>query len=128
MSYNVLLVTFSLNNPLRNYEQFFVTLRGTSIQWWHYIPQTCIVVTTLNLDELAFRLGAHIEGTDSLLIVPIGPDSSGQLPMEAWNWINQVTGSNRRPSAGTLPERAAAASVPPRGSLAEALTKTLKGE
>ena len=106
MTINALLVTFSLNNQFKDYESFFVTLKGTSQQWWHFIPQTFIVATTLNLDELALKLGPHIEPTDSLLIVPVGPDTAGQLPIPAWNWINQVTGSTRRPRAASLSDPA----------------------
>lgn len=97
MKANVLLVTFSLNNKLNTYESFFVTLRGVAWQWWHYIPQTMMVVTPLTLDQLASKLNPLIETTDALLIVPVGPDTAGQLPTEAWKWINSVTGSKRIP-------------------------------
>jgi hypothetical protein len=96
---NVLLVTFVLRNANRNYETFFVTLRGYALQWWHYIPQTVVVVTNLTIDELTDKLFPHCEPNDSFLITAIGPDVNGLLPLEAWDWINQVTGSRRTPTA-----------------------------
>jgi hypothetical protein len=39
----LLLVTFSLRNQSKDYESFFVALRGNALQWWHFIEQTCVV-------------------------------------------------------------------------------------
>lgn len=89
---NLLLVTFSLRNQLRNYDQFFVSLRGNSIQWWHFIEQTCVVLTKYNKEELAERLYPYMEATDSLLIVKVTPNEyQGWLPNEAWSWLDRAS-------------------------------------
>lgn len=86
---NLLLVTFSLRNQLRDYGEFFVALRGNALQWSHYIEQTYIVYTSYDQNELASKLYPHMEATDALLIVKINPyEYQGWLPKEAWEWIN----------------------------------------
>jgi hypothetical protein len=96
----LLLVTFSLRNPLKNYESFLVTLRGNARQWCHYIEQTMIVLTPYSQSDLYHKLIPHIETNDSLLIVPM-PDAtqlSGMLPKEAWEWIHAVSMARKPPS------------------------------
>jgi hypothetical protein len=89
---NVLLVTFSLRNPLKDYDNFFVAVRGNSVQWLHYIEQTCIVTTAYDVHTYAQKLIPYIEITDSLLVTPIEPfNYQGILPQAAWDWLNQVS-------------------------------------
>jgi hypothetical protein len=89
---NFFLVTFALRNPYKDYSQFLVALRGNSIQWWHYIPQTCVVTTLHDVQGLSDCLRPHLESTDSLLIVRVTPhDMQGWLPKESWDWLNQVS-------------------------------------
>jgi hypothetical protein len=90
---NLLLVTFSLRNPQKDYEPFFVALRGNCYQWCHYIEQTMMVATPYSPAELQKKLLPHIELSDPVLIVPM-PDAqqlAGILPREAWDWLYEVT-------------------------------------
>jgi hypothetical protein len=90
---NLLLITFALRNPKRDYSQFFVTLRGNALQWWHYIEQTCLVTTFNDVEKYTMLLVPYIEPTDSLLVVKITPQQyQGWLPRDAWDWINKVSG------------------------------------
>ena len=86
---NILLVTFALRNPLKDYDSFFVALRGNAAQWLHYIDSTIIVYTPYSPDELIHRLLPHFEATDSILIVPITLPINGWLPPDAWKWITE---------------------------------------
>jgi hypothetical protein len=89
---NFFLVTFSLRNQARDYNQFFVALRGNALQWWHFIEQTCVITTTLDIRSLTNALLPYIEATDSLLIIPMTPHQmQGWLPTNAWEWLNQVS-------------------------------------
>src|SRR6266403_939084 len=91
---NLLLVTFALRNKYRDYEPFFVELRGNSVNWWHFIAQSTVVSSYLDADTFAKKLTQHIETTDSLLVVKIEPHQfQGWLPLEAWNWLNSVSES-----------------------------------
>jgi hypothetical protein len=102
----VLLVTFSLRNTLKNYDDFFVALRGNALNWWHFIEQTCVVSTYLDADSFARKLYPHIEATDSLLVAEIRPhEFQGWLPRAAWDWLNQVSraASSKPPTLPGLP-------------------------
>ena len=84
---NLLLVSFALRNAQRNYDSFFVTLRGNSAQWLHYIDSAVVVYTPYSPDDLITRLIPHFEATDSVIIVPVTRPLNGWLPQEAWDWI-----------------------------------------
>jgi hypothetical protein len=102
---NLLLVTFSLRNPAKDYDPFFVALRGNSVQWCHYIEQTMIVSTPYSATDLQKKLVPCIELTDNLLIVPM-PDAillTGLLPREAWNWLHAVSKVRREESLPPIP-------------------------
>jgi hypothetical protein len=91
---NLLLVTFALRNKHRDYEQFFVELRGNSVNWWHFIGQTAVVSSHLDADSFAKKLIQQIETTDSLLVVKVEPHQfQGWLPPQAWDWLNSVSES-----------------------------------
>jgi hypothetical protein len=84
---NLLLITFALRNKLRDYDSFFVAIRGNALQWWHYIETSYVVVTTYGPTEMANRLALHIEPTDSILVIPVTAPMNGWLPPEAWTWL-----------------------------------------
>lgn len=88
---NFLLVTFALRNQLRDYDSFFVALRGNSQQWLHYIDNTFLLYTPFSPDELINRLVPHFEATDSVIIVHVTQPMSGWLPPDAWKWIYERT-------------------------------------
>jgi hypothetical protein len=84
-------------NPTKDYDPFFVALRGNCYQWCHYIEQTMMVSTPYSATDLQRKLVPCIEITDALLIVPM-PDATqlaGLLPREAWDWLHAVTKARR---------------------------------
>lgn len=89
----LLLVTFALTNPGKDYDPFFVTLRGSVLQWWHFIAQTCVVATNQTVNELSAQLLPHIDQqTDFFVVVELQPHQfQGWLPKAAWDWFNQVS-------------------------------------
>jgi hypothetical protein len=92
MTINLLLVTYALRSESKDYETFFVTLRGNAVQWWHFFDKTHIVATQHDARALRERLVPHIEVTDSILIVPVNPQNvDGWLPQAAWDWIVNVS-------------------------------------
>lgn len=104
----LLLVTFALRNAQRDYEPFFVALRGNVLQWWHFILQTCVVATHHSAQELADLIRPHIDlTTDYLLITEIKPhEFQGWLPAEAWTWLTQVSDAiapRNAPAPGLTP-------------------------
>ena len=101
---NLFLVTFSLRNHNKDYDSFFVTLRGNSLNWLHYIEQTCLVSTEFDADTFAKKLLPHIQRTDSLIVAQIEPHKfQGWLPVDAWKWLNDVSGQIEREKQARLP-------------------------
>jgi hypothetical protein len=82
------MVAYALRNEFYDYDDFIVALRGNSVQWWHYIENTHVVLTQFSMAEFRDKLTAHIMPTDSLLIVPITQPPDGWLPPWAWEWLN----------------------------------------
>ena len=81
------LVSYDLNGPVPSYERFFNELKQ-SVNWWHYLNSTWIVVRYESLVELAPKLRGLIFNNDRLLIVPAKGPADGWLPKDAWDWIN----------------------------------------
>ena len=80
------LVSYDLRQPVEKYEPFFSELKN-SINWWHYLDSTWIVVRYDTLADLAPKLRPLIFNTDRLIIMPAKGPADGWLPSSAWQWI-----------------------------------------
>ncbi|MBZ5541097.1 MAG: hypothetical protein LAN61_11335 [Acidobacteriia bacterium] len=101
---NLLLVTFALRDPNKVYDPFFVELRGNSLNWMHFIEQTCLVSSHLDEDAMTKKLIQHIEATDSLIVVKIEPHQfNGWLPQAAWDWLHSVSNQIQSERQAALP-------------------------
>src|SRR5712692_9182087 len=86
MEIKLLIIAFALRNPLKDYSEFFVLLRGSALNWWHYIEQVCVVTTYLDETSLTLRLAPPIEPTDSLLVSRVfSYCMNGWLPADSWS-------------------------------------------
>lgn len=97
---------FFFKKEERDYSPFFAALKGNVTQWWHFIEQTCVVVTEHNIQTLTALLLPYFESTDSLLIVQVAPhEMQGWLPPRAWEWLNGVSEAiaPRKPVLPPLP-------------------------
>lgn len=70
-----------------DYTSLFEELRA-SPNWWNYLPNMWLIVTSESAGELWSRLGPHITEDDRALLIEVRNDSAGWLPQEAWQWIN----------------------------------------
>ena len=70
-----------------NYTPFFLELQQ-SIDWWHFLTNTWLLVRSEPLSQLQTRLTALISNQDSLLILSAEGPTGGYLPQQAWDWIN----------------------------------------
>lgn len=70
-------------------------LRGSVHQWWHYIPQTCVVLTDFSVREMATRLLPYIDqSTDYYVVTEIKPNEfEGWLPQQVWDWLLKASES-----------------------------------
>jgi hypothetical protein len=87
----VLLITYTLRNKLKDYSPLYQAIKGNGSKWWHYIDTAWIVQTVYSADQFAHKLYPHIEQADYLLVVKITRDHQGWMPKEAWDWLNSLT-------------------------------------
>jgi hypothetical protein len=86
---SVLLITYSLNNQLKDYTPFVAAIKNNCDFWWHYFNTTWIVSTQqYSADAYAKLLYPLMETTDRLLVVRLTAEQQGWLPKEAWDWLN----------------------------------------
>ena len=85
---SVLIVNYELKNRANDYSSLFNAIKDNSLEWWHFMEHTWIVVTGHSPDQFAKFLYPHIMNTDHLLVAKLDRDHQGWLPEEAWNWLN----------------------------------------
>jgi hypothetical protein len=83
----VLLITYDLRTPGRDYKPFYEVLKQQGA-WWHYIPSSWLVATTKSVQDVYTALGQHLSQQDFILVVPVRKPAFGYLPKGAWDWIN----------------------------------------
>jgi hypothetical protein len=84
---SVILVTYDLKTPGRNYTSFFNALKAQG-NWWHYLANTWLVETAQTSHEVYTALSAHVTVKDWILVLPVTKHANGWLPKDAWDWIN----------------------------------------
>lgn len=82
----VLLVSYDLKNPGKNYSDLYETLK-TASSWWHYLESCWLLKTSLTAQEWFDKIRPHIDDNDSVLIVEVQRPYHGWLPKDAWKWI-----------------------------------------
>lgn len=86
----VYLVSYDLKPTLlRDIKPLYEELQH-SAAWWHYLDRTWLIETPETESELYQRLKRHLRSTDLLLIMQVRPPYSGQLPVDAWEWIEKL--------------------------------------
>ena len=81
------IVSYDLKTPNANYEPLFKELQG-SLDWFHYISNTWIVIRNDTLVDFNNTLLKKIYADDRLLVMPAKGPGFGWLPLDAWQWIN----------------------------------------
>lgn len=85
----LLIVSYDLKIPGRNYEGVFSELKG-ALSWWHYLESTWIIRTKLTMEVWTDKLLARMDKNDSLLIFDVtGQNRQGWLSNKAWEWIRE---------------------------------------
>lgn len=84
----LLLVSYDLKVPGRDYNKLYETLKSTT-EWWHFLESTWILYTNDPVDIWCDRIRAAIDVNDSFIVVDItGKGHNGWLPKKAWEWIS----------------------------------------
>jgi hypothetical protein len=85
----ILLVSYDLKVPGRDYTKLYETLKSASA-WWHYLESTWLLSTTDNVVTWTDKIRAAMDENDIFLVVDItGKSNNGWLPKKAWEWINE---------------------------------------
>jgi len=93
------LITYDYKGSAENYEGLFNELKAFQ-KWWHYINNSWIVITSHDSNSIYRKLKPHLDEKINLLVIEVGKDRSGWLPIKAWDWINENLDSlsNLRPT------------------------------
>ena len=85
----MLLVTYSLKVPGRDYGKLYETLKS-SRHWCHYLESTWLIVTDESVEVWRDKLIAVMDENDRLLVADItNSQLTGLLPRKAWDWLNR---------------------------------------
>jgi len=84
----VYVVSYDLRKPGKDYIGLTEQLKN-SPRWWHYLDSTWLIATSESVTHLYNRLAAHLDKSDSILIIEAGGHMQGWLPKKAWEWIQK---------------------------------------
>ena len=87
----ILLVSYDLKTPNKNYEDLYTTLK-TADTWWHYLESTWLLYTANpdGVNEWQKKIKNIIDDNDNFIVVDITKQSrNGWLPKKAWDWIRK---------------------------------------
>jgi hypothetical protein len=84
----VLLVTYDLKTPGKNYTPFYEALKLQG-PWWHYLTSTWLIVTTKSSQDVYLSIASNLTVQDFVLVIPVTRPYWGYLPKEAWDWIDK---------------------------------------
>lgn len=63
--------------------------KGLILAWWHYLPASYIVKTTLAVNDLYNNVFPSIPARHMLIIEVNTENAQGWLPKDAWDWISK---------------------------------------
>lgn len=84
----VLLITYDLKQPGRDYAGLYEAIKRCGTSWWHYLDSAWLVDTAMAPDLVVAELRKHTDANDLLLVIKVTPPYQGWLPKDAWEWIN----------------------------------------
>ena len=82
----VIIVTYDLNNPAKDYTPLFTAIQSQGV-WWHHLKSTWLIDTQKTPAEMYEVLRHHLELSDRLLVTRMGDGYSGWLTPDAWEWL-----------------------------------------
>lgn len=85
----ILIVSYDLKEA-RDYTPFYEILKKQgNISWWHYLTSTWLLSTTQTAQQVVDAIKPYMGAQDFLLVGEFGPNYTGWLPKEAWDWIQE---------------------------------------
>ena len=84
----IILITYDLKQPDRDYTALYESIKQCGTKWWHYLESVWIIRTDMTPDQCFQKIHSYIDNNDYLFIVDISRHSrQGWLPKDAWDWI-----------------------------------------
>ena len=84
----IILVTYDLKTPGKDYTSLFEVLKQQG-QWWHYMASVWLIYTVQTPSAIYSAIVPHITIQDYILISTMERPYWGLLPKDAWDWIAQ---------------------------------------
>ncbi|MBI2669531.1 MAG: hypothetical protein HYX20_00040 [Candidatus Yanofskybacteria bacterium] len=84
----IILITYDLNNPGKDYMPLYSAIKDISGTWWHSLTSVWLIDTDKNTNRVRDMLTPRIDSNDELFVVRLTPDYAGYLSREAWQWLN----------------------------------------
>lgn len=88
----LLLITYDLNKPGKNYSGLHEEIK-TAGWWWHHLDSTWIIKTDQGPEYWYNKLSKHLDQTDNILIIEVTKNYYGWLPKKAWEWLSDAFSS-----------------------------------
>lgn len=84
----ILLITYDLKQPDRDYTALFNVIKQIGDSWWHYLDSTWIIKTNMSVIDSAILIRKTMDQNDLLFVVDISDkEHEGWLPSKAWEWF-----------------------------------------
>lgn len=84
----LLLVTYDIKSPDKDYIPLYESIKNSSKSWWHYMESIWIVKTELSPNEFFDRIKECLDTNDRCMVINItNCERQGWLPSKAWEWI-----------------------------------------
>lgn len=80
-------IMYDLKSKSHNYSCLYNQLISTN--WCHYIQSAWLIETDETVEQIWNRIKPTMGEKDFVLIIEVNKNYQGQLPTEAWNWINE---------------------------------------
>jgi len=85
----ILLVSYDLNAPSKNYEELYKLFK-TSSSWWHYLDSTWLLYTQDSISTWCDNIRKVIDENDHFIVLDVTKQPrNGWLPKKAWAWIKE---------------------------------------
>jgi len=87
----VILITYDLNKPGKDYSKLHEAIKNISGIWWHDLTSVWLVETHFSAKQVSERLLPLIDTNDEIFVIRVFGDYSGWLPQRAWDWLRSKT-------------------------------------
>ena len=86
----ILLITYDLNSPGKNYENLYKEIKSEG-WWWHHLDSTWLIKTNNNPKYWYNKLKPFLDSNDYIFICEFTGSYYGFLPKDAWTWIEDAS-------------------------------------